>query len=752
LRSEILDRPLFAQTSASPASDLKDTFAAELPGLLQLTLPRAAAPLAPLIVNAVLSDSSESAALALGVMRAFKEDWIDVVQNQAVRSLERKLDALAYELQLQKSGVARRAYLKESKDCAELADEGNTSQNHIMVLASLCQALAQSRARAEEHWDEVATTLSALGCSVPVAGRTQINAAVLEEGAGTGGVGGIIGPNIDGLNGGTGGAGTDGLPDPADCEAAISAMVNKTVEGMRTGLQLLSLPGSPLHFVPGVELRLRGHDIRVAVNTMIVHWLQNEKTEFYEVLQRIRHIVNQPMNCPIFDEVMLLRSEDSSSSYGNEDDCSCLLKERSLIIAEHQALSRKLQALETRLGIINACLGDSETSSTLVSRRHGAILKEGGPSKSFTQHRCTKSLPIPPELKGSITSVAEALSLETLRCMERFAQQLQQRRSECLTALIAHLEHEQEQVTILSLTNNDALGMMPLGAEETFHEKIEIASRSLSRVCLQVEDSLNCRGHLFPNLELQVGLHCRAKWMDGNFYDATIQHVLGDGSIVVNWLRPRATTATDSPVRRPLATVSEVGGDDTLHRVIRMSDITLDDMYLQGDSLAHGALLFFERRPKEDLKCLECGQEDPDWASVSFGIYLCCGCAEGHANLGRRVSLVRPTASGWGWPQQDLDCLRFGGNAAFQTALAKYPQVEGMLHADKYKSRFAEYYRRNLDALCVGAQLPQMPSANVAAQPGSCDFLTFAEAMAVAREAVQQFQASLHGIPGVAHR
>jgi len=756
LRDALVDKPLFVSTSASPGSDLKEVVTDELHGLVQLILPRAATPLAPLIVNAALSETSEAAALALGIMRALKEDWIDIVLSQALRSLERQLDALSYDLQLQKSGVARRAYLKEahlrpSKKSAELACEGNTSQDHIIVLAALCKALTQTRARVEEHWDEIASALHTLGFSFACASQGQLTTTGFEEGAGAGSMGGTGGASIDALNGGTGGAGTDGLPDSDNCEAAVSAMVTKTVEGMRTGFRLLSLPETPLHFVPGVELRLRGHDIRVAVNTMIVHWLQSEKIEFYEVLQRIRHIVNQPMECPATDEALSLEATCASLCLDKEER-SRLLEERSSIIAEHQELSRKLQVLETRLGIINACLGDTEISSSSSSGLPRNLVNTSGSAKPSVQHRCAKNLPLSPEFKASVTGVAESLSAETHRGIERLAQLLQQRRSQCLTALISHLEHEQEQLEILSFTHNDAVAMMPLGAEESINEKIEAASRSVNLLCSRVEESLDCVGHLLPNLKLQVGLHCRAKWMDGNFYDATIQHVSGDDSIVVNWLRPRAVTATDSPGRRPLVTVSEKGGDDTMHRVVCKSDICLDNLHPRSESDARAALLFFQMRPKEDLECIDCGRDDADWASVSFSIYLCCACAEEHRNLGKRVSLVRPLESGWGWPQRDLAFLRCGGNAAFRAALEKQPEVAQLPQAELYSSRFAEYYRRHLDAVCAGAQQPQPPATDVAAQPGSSDFLTFAEAMALAHEGVQRFQAVLHGVPNIQSR
>eukprot|EP00930_Biecheleria_cincta_P071844 TRINITY_DN592_c0_g1_i4.p1 TRINITY_DN592_c0_g1~~TRINITY_DN592_c0_g1_i4.p1 ORF type:complete len:376 (-),score=98.65 TRINITY_DN592_c0_g1_i4:52-1179(-) len=79
------------------------------------------------------------------------------------------------------------------------------------------------------------------------------------------------------------------------CEQAISAMISRTHNGMKEGLQMLGLPDYPLSFVPGRELVLCGHSVREEVNEMIHNWMTDEKEDFAQCLARIKDLVSKPI-------------------------------------------------------------------------------------------------------------------------------------------------------------------------------------------------------------------------------------------------------------------------------------------------------------------------------------------------------------------------------------------------------------------------------------------------------------------------
>jgi len=75
----------------------------------------------------------------------------------------------------------------------------------------------------------------------------------------------------------------------------ISAMISRTSNGMKEGLQMLGLPNFPLTFIPGQALVLCGHDVREGVNEMIHGWMTDEKEDFYQCLEQLKEITSKPI-------------------------------------------------------------------------------------------------------------------------------------------------------------------------------------------------------------------------------------------------------------------------------------------------------------------------------------------------------------------------------------------------------------------------------------------------------------------------
>lgn len=103
--------------------------------------------------------------------------------------------------------------------------------------------------------------------------------------------------------------------------------------------------------------------------------------------------------------------------------------------------------------------------------------------------------------------------------------------------------------------------------------------------------------------------------------------------------------------------------------------------------------------------CCDCGTKGASWASISHGIYLSIGAAGLHRSLGVKVSFVQSTTMD-SWRPVHLRMMELGGNRRFHTFLREQGIPEDMPIRDKYSTRAAEWYRKNLKALAEESELP----------------------------------------------
>ncbi|CAJ1403155.1 unnamed protein product [Effrenium voratum] len=133
------------------------------------------------------------------------------------------------------------------------------------------------------------------------------------------------------------------------------------------------------------------------------------------------------------------------------------------------------------------------------------------------------------------------------------------------------------------------------------------------------------------------------------------------------------------------------------------------------------ALAFFSRVPEEDKICADC-LSSAEWASVTYGIYLCVDCAGRHRGLGVHLSFVRSLGMDR-WTAPQLRRMELGGSQRFRDFMAAYPALDSELGA-RYGSRAARFYRRALTArlsnpagAAGGEGLPAAPAAEEGQRP-----------------------------------
>ena len=117
---------------------------------------------------------------------------------------------------------------------------------------------------------------------------------------------------------------------------------------------------------------------------------------------------------------------------------------------------------------------------------------------------------------------------------------------------------------------------------------------------------------------------------------------------------------------------------------------------------------------RDNKTCFDCGTNNPKWATVTYGVFICLGCSAHHRRMGVHVTFVRSCDMDK-WTPSQMAVMKNGGNKRARNFFQEHGWSEQRSNLDliqkKYNSTAAKLYRKKLQKE-VAPPSPMTPPSN----------------------------------------